>query len=418
MKKNVWLFHSYATPPTMSGLVRPYEFSKQLKIKGYKSTVFASAFLHYTGENLIEDNKKYLEHLDSGVRFIFVRSSEYKDNGLFRVLNMLSFAYNLNSVAKALLQKGEKPDVIYASSPHPLTMVAGIKIAHKLKIPCICEVRDLWPDVIFSVGKVKKESILGKILLAGEHWIYKKADALVFLKEGDIGYLKEKKWALEQGGEIDLNNCFYINNGVDSEEFIKNIAENHFADEDLDDGSFKVVYTGAIRTLNNVEFLLDAAKFLKKIQNIKFLIYGTGDQIDLLKQKIITEGLTNVKMKGYVARKYMPYILSKASVNILNYSQSLYNWTRGNSSNKLFEYMASGKPIISTVKMGYCLLEKYQCGISLEKSAPEELARAILEVYDMPQKRYDQMCQNAQAGAKNFDYKILTAKLIEVLENV
>lgn len=85
MKKNIWIFHHYATPPSMSGLVRPYELGKQLKKKGYESTIFASAFLHYTKENLILDKKRYVEYLDNGVRFIFVRTSEYKGNGLLQV---------------------------------------------------------------------------------------------------------------------------------------------------------------------------------------------------------------------------------------------------------------------------------------------------------------------------------------------
>lgn len=418
MKKNIWIFHHYATPPTMSGLTRPYEFSKQLKDKGYNCTVFSSAYLHYTGENLISNGRKYIVHKDSEVPFVFVRTSEYKGNGLSRVLNMFSFAYNLFSVTKEIIKKQGKPDVIYASSPHPLTMVAGILISKKLGIPCVCEIRDLWPEAIFAVGKAQENSILGRLLIKGEHWIYKNADALVFLKEGDTDYLRERKWTLEQGGDIDLNKCYYINNGVDIEAFNKQVNEIKIEDEDLNDNSFRVVYAGSIRTVNNVGKILDAAKLLKENEDIKFLIYGTGNELDLLKTRVKDENLTNVKLKGYVNKKYIPYILSKSSVNILNYSPSQYNWTRGNSSNKLFEYMASGKPIISTVKMGYCILEKYQCGFSLKNSTPEELAKAILKIYNMPKEQYNELCYNAAKGAKYFDYKILTEKLIKVIESL
>src|SRR5690606_22707071 len=135
--------------------------------------------------------------------------------------NMFSFAYNLFSVTKEIIKGQGKPDVIYASSPHPLTMVAGILLSKKLGIPCVCEIRDLWPEAIFAVGKAQENSILGRLLIKGEHWIYKNADALVFLKEGDTDYLKEREWTLEQGGDIDLNKCYYINNGVDIEAFDK-----------------------------------------------------------------------------------------------------------------------------------------------------------------------------------------------------
>ena len=82
-----------------------------------------------------------------------------------------------------------------------------------------------------------------------------------------------------------------------------------------------------------------------------------SNQKGILEKRIAEEGLTNIKMKGFVNKQFIPYILSKSSVNILNYSNTQYNWSRGNSSNKLFEYMASGKPIISTVKMGYSIIE-------------------------------------------------------------
>lgn len=80
--------------------------------------------------------------------------------------------------------------------------------------------------------------------------------------------------------------------------------------------------------------------------------------------------------------------------------------------------MASGKPIISTVKMGYCPLDKYKCGLSLEKDTPEELARAIINIYKMPKEKYDEMSKNAKDGAKDFDYKELTNKLIKVINTV
>lgn len=254
--------------------------------------------------------------------------------------------------------------------------------------------------------------------MTGEHWIYKNADALIFTKEGDIDYIKEKKWDILQGGDIDIKKAHYINNGVDTEAFYKSIKENKLEDTDLDEGSFNVVYVGAIRPVNNVGKILDAATLLKDEEDIKFLIYGDGNQKDMLEKRIALEGLSNVKMKGFVNKQFIPYILSKSSVNILNYSQTQYNWIRGNSSNKLFEYMASGKPIISTVKMGYSIIDKYKCGIELENASPEILAETILRIKNMSKEEYQELGQNAKAGVKDFDFKILTKKLIKVIEEV
>ena len=418
-KQNIWFFHHYAVPPTMSGQIRPHNFGKKLKEAGMSVTVFAASYLHHSDINLISDRRPYLMHEDSGVPFVFINTPSSKKGLIYRIKNMATFYFGLASVSKEYAKINGKPDVIIASSPHPLTMLAGIKVARRFNIPCICEVRDLWPEAIFAFGKLKPNSILGKLLQAGEHWIYRNADAIIFTKEGDTDYLKEKKWDLASGGDIDLAKCFYINNGVDIESFQKSIEEYPLHDTDLEDTSkFNVIYAGSIRPVNDVGSLLDAAAILKDYSDIQFLIYGDGDQVSLLQDRIAQEKLTNVKMKGYVEKKCIPFVLSKASVNILNYSQSRYNWSRGNSSNKLFEYMASGKPIISTIKMGYCLLAKYNCGISLNDGTAKELAQTILRVYEMPRWQYVEMSANARLAAADFDYKKLTEKLLAVIDIV
>ena len=417
-KKTVWLWNHYATDMYTNRGGRHYGFAENIIKQGYKATVFCANTFHNKTEVIDTGGKKYTTDTVDGIPFVFVKTTPALGNGIARVKNMWLFYRNLFPVAKAFAKAKGKPDVILASSVHPLTMVAGIQIAKKLKVPCICEVRDLWPEAIFAFNKAIERSIFAKILTAGEHWIYKHADSLIFTKEGDVDYIKEKKWDTAQGGNVDLRKCYYINNGVDLEAFLKSTEENVVDDVDLADDKFRVVYTGAIRPVNNVGNILDAAALLKEQADIEFLVYGDGNQQEALKQRVIDEGLTHVKIKGYINKRYIPYILSKSSVNILNYSQSQFNWSRGNSSNKLFEYMASGKPVISTVKMGYCILEQYQCGFSLPEPTPSELAKTIMKVHDMSKEKYGELGANARKGAADFDYKALTRKLINVIEGV
>lgn len=417
-KKKIWIFNHYATNMFFNKGGRHYWFAKNLSMNGYEPTIFCANMRHNTDDVIEVDNKKYTAEILDGIPFVFVKTSQSKGNGMDRVKNMSQFYLNLFPAAKEYAKVHGKPDVILASSVHPLTMVAGIKIAKKFDVPCICEVRDLWPEAIFAFNKAKEKGILGRVLTIGEHWIYKNADALIFTKEGDTDYIKEKKWDTVQGGDIDLKKAHYINNGVDIDAFIKSSNANTLNDSDLDANKFNVVYVGAIRPVNNVGKILDTAYRLKDHKDIQFLIYGDGNQREMLEKRVITEGLSNVKIKGFVNKQFIPYILSKSSVNILNYSQTQYNWARGNSSNKLFEYMASGKPIISTIKMGYSIIDKYKCGFELENASDEDLANSIIDIKRMPQDAYKELGENAKAGAADFDFKVLTKKLIQVIEEV
>ena len=413
----IWIFHHYATLPHLNGLIRPFRFACHLHEHQIETTIFAASFQHYSGENLIQGKAAYLEEEANGIPFVFIKTSNGL-SGFSRIKNMFSFYRGLKKECRRYAAAHGIPDCILASSPHPLTMQAGLEIAKEISIPCICEIRDLWPEAIFKVSKrIKENNFIGRGLIAGEHSIYKKADALIFTKEGDTDYLKERGWTTSQGGDIDLSKCFYINNGIEMNDYVQQIDAVPFADKDLEDDSFRVVYAGAIRPVNNVANILEAAKLLKD-KPIKFLIYGDGNQRAALEQKGKAEGISNVLFKGFVEKKYLPYILSKPSANLLNYSSDHYNWSRGISSNKLFEYLASGKPVISTVKTGYSIVERNRCGIEMEIQSPQDLAEAVLYVKNLPPQEYEAYCQNARATARQFDYGLLTQKLLDVINYV
>jgi len=417
---NLWILHHYASLPNLNGHIRPYRFAKHLLRHDINTTIFAASFQHFSGYNLINDSRDYLyQKTEDGIPYVFINTPSSEAGFMARIKNMLSFYFGMMGISNKYADKYGKPDVILASSPQPLAMVAGIKLAKKYNVPCICEVRDLWPEAVFNVSdRLKENSVMGKALVAGEHWIYKHADAMVFTKEGDTDYLKEHRWTTESRGDIDLNKCFYINNGIELKEYEEEISTCTFKDSDLEDNSFKIVYAGAIRPVNNVGNILDAAKLLSDESDIKILIYGDGNERESLEKRVQEEKITNVIFKGFVEKKYIPYILSKSSINLLNYSSENYNWSRGNSSNKLFEYLASGRVVISTVKTGYSIIQKYQCGVEMNRQTPQGLADAIMFIKKLDPEKYQKYCKNAKKGAADFDYGILSDKLLNVIRFV
>mgnify|MGYP001274323431 FL=1 len=117
---------------------RHYWFAENLIKKGYETTIFCASTRHNSEEIIDLNNQKYLIKNVNDIPFVFVQTTPYKGNGFSRIKNMVSFYKNLFPLAKEHAKRYGKPDVILASSVHPLTLVAGIKMAKKFGIPCIC----------------------------------------------------------------------------------------------------------------------------------------------------------------------------------------------------------------------------------------------------------------------------------------
>ncbi|KPU27368.1 hypothetical protein TR13x_04615 [Caloranaerobacter sp. TR13] len=405
--KKIWILNHYAVPPQLGPWSRHFKFAENLIKKGYEVKIFAASTIHNSDKNLILDSRKYLYKEFNDVLFVFIKACSYKGNSKDRIKNMLDYAIGLMSVSKKF--DLEKPDVIYASSVHPLTWLVGYRLAKRYNAKFIAETRDLWPETLVAMRKIKRDSIPARILYKLEKFIYKKADKLIFTFPGGKDYV-------ESIG-LDSSKVRYINNGVDLEEFNKNKLQNEYIDKELDNNEkFNVIYTGSMGITNSLGYLIKSAKIIqeKGIKDIQFILFGDGYQKRELEEYVKNNNVNNVVFKGKVEKKYIPNILSKSDLNIFT-GKNIDLYKYGLSLNKMFDYFASGKPTLSNIDCGYDILKQYNCGITVKGGSAEALAEGILKFYNMPKKEYETYCINALKAARDFDFKILTEKLEKVI---
>ena len=402
----IWLINHYAVPPQYYPLARQNYFAKNLMALGHEVTIFAASTVHNSDQNLIEDDTPYREDVVDGVHYVLVRCKGYHGNGLSRILNMLEFARKLPSVCNQY----PRPDAIVATSMPPMSCAAGIKLARKYGCRGIAEIADLWPESVIAYDIAGPHNPAVLWLRRLEKWIYTRSDAVVFTMEGAYDYIVEQGW----GKEIPRSKVHHINNGVDLELFDYNKEHFRAEDPDLDDPNiFKVIYTGSVRRVNNLGLLVDAAKCIKD-PRVKLLIWGDGDEREALERRVRDEKISNVVFKGKVEKKYIPSIVSRADLNLVHWEQApLLKY--GVSYNKLFDYMAAGRPIFSTVCPGYSIWEKYDCGRDTEDTRPEPLARELEKMAALPPEELSRLGENAREGSRDYDFRVLTQKLLNVI---
>lgn len=410
MKKKVWIFNHYATDTMLDHGGRHYWFAKYLTRAGYDVRIFCASTVHDTDINFDVGESGYCEKMVDGLKYTLIETSNYVGNGKSRVKNMYQFYRRIFRVIKNY----EKPDVIFASSVHPLTLLAGIKIAKKLGVKCICEVRDLWPESLVEYDLISRNHILTKLMYRGERRLYKKAESLIFTMPGAVKYIEDRGWEKD----VPKSKIYNINNGIDLEVYNENKLNKTVEDSDLEDKNFKkVLYTGSLRAANKPENFIKLAECLAEVSdNIKIIVYGGGDQLEVLRAKVAEKGLNNIVFKGRVDKEYIPFILSKGDLNMMDGDiggLSKY----GISGNKLFDYIASGKPIIMDCEENeFGIINSNKIGIARNFENPKAMAETIADMINGDEKRYELWCENAKALTLEFDFKRLTDKLIEIIE--
>ena len=406
---NIWLINHYAVPPKYYPLARQTYFAKYLMAMGHTVTIFAASSVHNSTMNLITDGRKWREETVDGVHYVYIKCCDYQGSGLKRIYNICEFAWKLPGVCKRF----SKPDAIVATSVPPTSCAMGVHLGRKWGCKTVAEIADLWPESIVAFGIAGPYNPAVIALRRLEKWIYKKADAVVFTMEGAYDYIVEQGWEKE----IPRSKVHHINNGVDLELFDYNKEHFRVEDPDLDDPNiFKVVYTGSVRRVNNLGLLLDAAKCVKD-PRVKLLIWGDGDEREALEQRVRDEKIANVAFKGKVEKKYVPSIVSRSDLNLVHWEQApLLKY--GVSYNKLFDYMAAGRPIFSTVRPGYSIWEKYDCGRDTEDTRSEPLARELEKMAGLPPEELSRLGENARKGARDYDFRVLTQKLLNVIGEI
>lgn len=400
----IWIVNYY-TSPTCSN-PRYLELAKCFKAAGHEVLTF---YANYNGEDSVSMFQRITVN---GLDFVKVKVPHFVGNGMKRMLSIRKFAQNI--------QKGHKqfdsPDVILQNI-HPPFDYPIVKLAKKLKCKYIAEAWDLWPEDFVTFGLVRANNPVMKVAYAIEKRYYYAADDIVFTFLGAFAYLKRQGWMKEQGGKIDIAHLHYINNGIDLEQFDKNKVDFSRQDIDLNDpDTYKIVYLGSINKANNVKTLIDAAAQMLDLPQYRFFVYGNGAYRQELEQFVKNNNITNVTFKETrIPFEECAWVVSRATVNVMNYEKGFGRW--GVSSGKMFQYLAAGKPIVCNIDIPYDnVIQDNNLGICRDIDTAEDFKFAIRSLAEQPRASYDAMCERVREVAKRFDYKLLAAEELKIID--
>ena len=264
-------------------------------------------------------------------------------------------------------------DVIHGGNPpDDIYMVA--KHFKKYGVKYVFDHHDICPE-LFEAKFGKTSGLLYKSQLWLEKQTYKHCTFAFVTNES------YKKIAIERG-KMNPNNVIVLRSGPKLERMrimppVESIKRGY---------KYMVGYLGVIGQQEGIEYLLDAAKYIKEHDNNVFWgIVGGGPHLKALKKQAHDMGLDDcVEFTGRASDQQMLEYLNTADVCV---NSDKYNSMNDKSTmNKILEYMALAKPIVQ-----FDLTEgRYSAqdpSLYAKNNDAEDMAKKIMELLDNPELR-------------------------------
>lgn len=238
----------------------------------------------------------------------------------------------------------------------------------------VFEVRDLWPELPIAMGALENP-----ILRKAAHWLekfaYRHSSSIVALSPGmrdgiiKAGYPENKIAVIPNSSDLDLFT-------------VPDTDGRKFRDQRPWIGSRPlVVYGGTFGLINGVGYTVELAKYLKEIDpTICILLVGHGKEYELVKTQAQQAGVLreNLFIEPSLPKNDMPGLLNAADIVLGLFVDKPE--MRSNSSNKFFDALAAGKPLM--INYGGWqkeLLDHHKAGIVVWKMSHEQAAQTLAQ---------------------------------------
>jgi glycosyltransferase involved in cell wall biosynthesis len=287
----------------------------------------------------------------------------------------------------------ENISILVTSSPPHSTQLIGLKLKEKYPLHWFADLRDPWTD-IYYYHKMNHTAIARNIDAKYERQVIENADGVFVVSD----FIK-KQFSKKSKQHVEPK-FVVLPNGYDE--------KNFSLEEPMHTSAFTISYNGTIASNYSLSPFIKAMKLLieeSKISDFRIQFTGSADQ--LTKQKLLDAFGDHVQFKQHVSHLESIHILKRSHLLLLSIPQVKDN--EGVLTGKLFEYLASRKPILCmgpTHGDAAKIIYDCQAGITVDDEEVNKTYQFLLDTYqrfksgvsiDNPSLNYQKYARRSQA---------------------
>lgn len=405
---NILLINHYAGSDYHGMEFRPYYMAREWKSMGRNVTILGADFSHLRKKNPVVQ-EDFQEEIIDGITYVWVKTPEYKGNGVGRIKNISTFMWKLRCNYKKIADK-YKPDAVIASSTYPLDIYPAHRIAKRCNAKLCFEIHDLWPLSPMEIGGFSEKNPAIIVLQRAEDFAFKNSDVIVSILPDADKHIKERGFSTDK--------FVYVPNGIIVNDEEKNPPMEKTIErlqELKEQGYFLVGYTGNHSPANVLDTLIDAGKNTTD-EKVKYILIGNGNVKDELIEYAKSNDVTNVEFLDPILKDNMDNALQLLDVCFISLKkQNLFNY--GVSPNKLFDYMMAARPVIYAVEASNDPVKDCGCGITVPAEDPKAVAEAVIKIKNLTDEEKREMGQKGKEYVlENHMYHPLAEKFLNALK--
>lgn len=313
----------YFRPDLSAGSFRVSALVDKLLLRGFKVEVVTTSPNRYA--SFKPNNKDFSRHKNLEIKRITV--SSHNSGMLGQIRSFLCFYTQAKKHVK-----NKNYDLIFSTSSRLFTAFLGAVIANKKKLPLYLDIRDIFSDTINFVLPPFINKLTLFIVLFFEKYTFNSAGRINLVSRGFLPYFQSNFTNKEYR---------FFTNGVD--DIFINMHDNNVHPK-TDKIRNEILYAGNIGAGQGLHKIIPSlASELKDKYYIK--IIGDGGKLGKLKKETQKHKLDNVIFVKPMIREKLLEEYKNADILFLHLND--YLCFEKVLPSKLFEYAATGKPILA-----------------------------------------------------------------------
>jgi len=184
----------------------------------------------------------------------------------------------------------------------------------------------------------------------------------------------------------------------------------------LDRNDFIICFVGSLVAWQGIPTLIAAAERLRtRIPHLRIVMVGGGPDTDALKAQVWQSSVRDICIfAGEVPYEDVPTIIAASDVCVAPFAR-----TRKASPIKVFEYLACGKPVVSSdIDDIGDFLKRSRAGVVIEPGNAEALANGIEWVYNHPEEALELARRGRLAVEQTRSWEETAKKVSAILESI